>query len=66
MIYPLVKEMAAVGATVRVPVPVACRVLGFSKQGYYKWLKQPVSAREAERVNRPGFRGGSVSWFRPR
>ncbi|WP_459251290.1 DDE-type integrase/transposase/recombinase [Tessaracoccus sp.] len=27
---------------------VACRVLGFSKQGYYKWLKQPVSAREAE------------------
>ena len=48
MIYPLVKEMAAVGATVRVPVAVACRVLGFSKQGYYKWLKQPVSAREAE------------------
>ena len=48
MIYPLVKEMAAVGAAVRVPVAVACRVLGFSKQGYYKWLKQPVSAREAE------------------
>lgn len=48
MIYPLVKEMAAVGAPVRVPVAVACRVLGFSKQGYYKWLKQPVSAREAE------------------
>ena len=46
MIYPLVKEMAAVGAPVR--VAVACRVLGFSKQGYYKWLKQPVSAREAE------------------
>ena len=48
MIYPLVKEMAAPGARVRVPVAVACRVLGFSKQGYYKWLKQPVSAREAE------------------
>lgn len=48
MIYPLVKEMAAVGAPVRVAVAVACRVLGFSKQGYYKWLKQPVSAREAE------------------
>ena len=48
MIYPLVKEMAAVGARVRVPVAVACRILGFSKQGYYKWLKQPVSAREAE------------------
>ena len=48
MIYPLVKEMAALGAPVRVAVAVACRVLGFSKQGYYKWLKQPVSAREAE------------------
>ncbi|WOO95899.1 IS3 family transposase [Actinomyces urogenitalis] len=48
MIYPLVKEMAAVGAPVRVAVAVAYRVLGFSKQGYYKWLKQPVSAREAE------------------
>ena len=48
MIYPLVKEMAAVGAPLRVPVAVAGRVLGFSKQGYYKWLKQPVSAREAE------------------
>ena len=48
MIYPLVKEMAAVGAPVRVPVAVACRVLGFSKQAYYKWLRQPVSAREAE------------------
>lgn len=48
MIYPLVKEMAAVGAPVRVAVAVACRVLGFSKQGYYKWLKQPVSACEAE------------------
>ncbi|CAL8975601.1 hypothetical protein TESS_TESS_00876 [Tessaracoccus sp. O5.2] len=40
--------MAAVGARVRVPVAVACRILGFSKQGYFKWLKQPVSAREAE------------------
>ena len=48
MMYPLVKEMAAPGALVRVPVVVACRVLGFSTQGYYKWLKQPVSAREAE------------------
>nr|WP_108870679.1 IS3 family transposase [Tessaracoccus timonensis] len=48
MIYPLVKEMAAVGAPVRVPVAVACRILGLSKQGYYKWLKQPISVREAE------------------
>ena len=48
MIYPLVREMAATGARVRVSVAVACRVLGFSEQAYYQWLKQPVSAREAE------------------
>ena len=46
--FPLVREMAAAGARVRVPVAVACRVLGFSEQAYYQWLKQPVSAREAE------------------
>lgn len=27
------------------------RVLGFSTQAYYKWLKQPVSAREAEEAH---------------
>ncbi|MBN9612002.1 MAG: transposase, partial [Actinobacteria bacterium] len=48
MIYPLVREMAAPGARVRVPVAVACRVLGFSEQGYYRWLKSPLSAREVE------------------
>ena len=48
MIYPLVREMAAVGARVRVPVRVACRVLGFSNLAYYKWLKHPVSARHTE------------------
>jgi len=41
MIYPLVKEMAAVGAPVRVPVAVACRILGFSKQGYYNACWDP-------------------------
>ena len=41
MIYPLVREMAAAGAPIRVPVVVACRVLGFSPQAYYQWLKQP-------------------------
>ncbi len=46
MIYPLVQEMAATGARVRVPVAVTCRVLGFSEQAYYQWLKQPRSARE--------------------
>lgn len=48
MIYPLVRDMAALGAPIRVPVAVACRVLGFSKQAYYKWLKQPLSARQVE------------------
>jgi len=47
-VFPLVREMAAAGARVRVPVAVACRVLGFSEQAYYQWLKRPVSAREAE------------------
>ncbi len=40
--------MAAAGARIRVPVTVACRVLGFSTQGYYKWLKEPVSRRERD------------------
>ncbi|KAJ1684260.1 hypothetical protein LUZ63_020553 [Rhynchospora breviuscula] len=31
---------------IRVPVAVACRVLKLSTQGYYKWLKQPVSQRD--------------------
>ncbi len=48
MISPLVQELSAAGAPVRVPVAVTCRVLGFSKQAYYKWLQQPVSARQAE------------------
>ena len=46
MIYPLVREMAAAGAPIRVPVAVACRVLKLSTQGYYKWLKAPVSQRD--------------------
>ena len=44
--FPLVQEMAAPGARIRVPVAVACRVLGFTKQAYYQWVKQPLSARE--------------------
>lgn len=48
MMYPLVREMAAPGARIRVPVAVACRVLGFSKQAYYQWLQRPLSAREIE------------------
>src|SRR5664279_247314 len=46
MMYPLVRDLAAVSARVRVPVAVACRVLGFSTQGYYAWLKNPVTDRD--------------------
>jgi putative transposase len=38
--------MAAAGARIRVPVAVACRVLGLSRQGYYQWLADPVSQRD--------------------
>ena len=38
--------MAATGARIRVPVAVACRVLGLTTKGYYKWLKDPVSQRD--------------------
>lgn len=38
--------MAATGTRIRVPVAVACRVLGLSTQGYYKWLKATVSQRD--------------------
>lgn len=48
MMYPLVYELAATDARIRVPVAVTCRVLGFSEQAYYQWIKQPCSAREVE------------------
>ncbi len=40
--YPLVLDLAAD----RIPVAVACRVLGFSKQAFYKWREEPVSQRD--------------------
>jgi putative transposase len=46
MIYPLVLELAAPDAPLRVPVTVTCRVLGFSTQGFYKWKAAPVSRRD--------------------
>ncbi len=46
IVFPLVREMAATGAPIRVPVAVACRVLGLSTPGYYKWLKDPVCHRD--------------------
>ncbi len=42
MIYPLVRELAAE----KIPVAVTCRVLGFTKQAYYKWSADPVSQRD--------------------
>ena len=42
MKYPLVLDLAADG----VPVAVACRVLGFSKQAFYAWRRSPVSHRD--------------------
>lgn len=40
--------MVAKDAPTRVPIVVACRILGLSKQAYYQWVKQPVSKREAD------------------
>lgn len=54
MIYPLVRELAATDAPIRVPVAVTCRVLKIAKQPYYRWLKHPVSDRawdEAQLTN---------------
>ncbi len=43
MMYPLVRDLAAAGAPVRVPVAVTCRVLNLARQPYYRWLAQPVT-----------------------
>jgi putative transposase len=42
MTYPLVRDLADDG----IPVAVTCRVLGFSKQGYYQWRSAPVTDRD--------------------
>jgi transposase InsO family protein len=44
MIYPLVRELAYDGFSIR----LTCRVLKFSPQGYYRWLKRPFPARDYE------------------
>ncbi|PIM71333.1 hypothetical protein CTU88_14605 [Streptomyces sp. JV178] len=46
MMYPLVRELAAPGAPVRVPVAVTCRVLGLARQPCYRWLNNPVTDAE--------------------
>jgi putative transposase len=45
IVFLLVREMAAAGARIKVPVAMACGVLKLSRQAYYKWLKEPVSKR---------------------
>jgi transposase InsO family protein len=42
MRFPLVLDLAADG----IPVAVTCRALGFSKQAFYAWKKNPVSDRD--------------------
>lgn len=42
MMYPLVCELAGDG----ISVTMTCRVLGFSKQAFYKWKADPVTDRE--------------------
>ncbi len=48
MMYPLVLDLAADTAPVKVPVAVTCRVLGFTTQAFYKWKKNPVSQRDRD------------------
>jgi putative transposase len=47
MKYPLVRELSRDG----IPVSVTCRVLKFSPQGYYKWLKRPITNRDWENAH---------------
>ena len=42
MMYPLVLDLADDS----IPVAVTCRVLGFSKQAFYRWKAKPVSDRD--------------------
>lgn len=51
MMYPLVRELAAPEARLRVPVAVTCRVLGFSRQAFYLWCAHPISDRDREEAH---------------
>lgn len=53
MMYPLVRELAAKDAPVRVPVTVTCRVLKIARAPSYRWLAAPVAA--ASWSKGPGF-----------
>jgi transposase InsO family protein len=41
-----VRELAAAGARIKVPVVVTCRVLKLHRQHYYAWLASPVTDAE--------------------
>jgi putative transposase len=45
MMFPLVLDLAA-DPIHKIPVAVTCRVLGFSKQAFYRWRAQPVTQRD--------------------
>jgi len=55
MMYPLVLDLA----DDKIPVAVTCRVLGFSKQAFYKWPAKPVSDQRESARSCPG----SSPWF---
>jgi hypothetical protein len=44
MTYPLVRDLAAEGISVR----LTCGVLGHSTQAYYAWVRRPVSRRDLD------------------
>lgn len=44
--FPLVRDLASPSALLRVPVTVTSRVLGFSAQAFYKWLKSTACQRD--------------------
>jgi putative transposase len=50
MRYPLVLDLAAGG----IPVAVTCRVLGFSKQAFYQWCRDPVPQRDWDEAHLNG------------
>ena len=56
MMYPLVRDLAAPTALLRVPVTVTCRVFKFSTQGCYKWLSVPCSQRDDDDAHLIGHR----------
>jgi hypothetical protein len=45
MRFPLVLDLTAEG----IPGAVTCRALGFSKQAFYAWKRNPVSGRTGTR-----------------